>query len=238
LRFPEGLEEARLLILARIVFGVLHPTPTQAAYNFCTIALLNPYVAPGVTARGAPEAVGRFAGGLRVRPPRVARGAVVAAGLLLPPRGARARGAAFAAPPRGARPRGAGFGAGFPLEVLLYSSFDDPLFADSSFDERLFALASPLEFDALWRFGINIQECRDNFPRTRHIKMNRGVLVEALAIGVMTALVLMAARRVTTVASDANALLVGFVIGVLIHLACEFTGINAWYCRHGSACSA
>lgn len=27
-----------------------------------------------------------------------------------------------------------------------------------------------------------------------------------------------------------------FVTGVLIHLICEVTGINGWYCRKGNAC--
>lgn len=27
-----------------------------------------------------------------------------------------------------------------------------------------------------------------------------------------------------------------FVTGVLIHLFCEYTGINKWYCKNGFAC--
>ena len=27
-----------------------------------------------------------------------------------------------------------------------------------------------------------------------------------------------------------------FFTGVLIHLACEFTGLNKWYCKKGNAC--
>jgi hypothetical protein len=27
-----------------------------------------------------------------------------------------------------------------------------------------------------------------------------------------------------------------FIIGVIIHLFCEFTGINKWYCKNGNAC--
>ncbi len=27
-----------------------------------------------------------------------------------------------------------------------------------------------------------------------------------------------------------------FLTGVLIHLACEYSGINKWYCRNGVAC--
>jgi len=27
-----------------------------------------------------------------------------------------------------------------------------------------------------------------------------------------------------------------FLSGVFIHLICEFTGINKWYCKNGNAC--
>lgn len=28
-----------------------------------------------------------------------------------------------------------------------------------------------------------------------------------------------------------------FLTGVIVHLLCEITGINKWYCKHGNACS-
>ena len=28
-----------------------------------------------------------------------------------------------------------------------------------------------------------------------------------------------------------------FFTGFLIHIICEFTGINGWYCKNGNACS-
>jgi hypothetical protein len=30
--------------------------------------------------------------------------------------------------------------------------------------------------------------------------------------------------------------LVFFITGVLIHIICEYTRINKWYCKHGNAC--
>tara|TARA_A100001015_G_C14332974_1_gene460062 strand:- start:47 stop:229 length:183 start_codon:yes stop_codon:yes gene_type:complete len=27
-----------------------------------------------------------------------------------------------------------------------------------------------------------------------------------------------------------------FILGASIHLFCEFTGINRWYCKNGNAC--
>ena len=29
-----------------------------------------------------------------------------------------------------------------------------------------------------------------------------------------------------------------FLIGVTVHLVCEFTGINQWYCKNGNACKS
>ena len=28
-----------------------------------------------------------------------------------------------------------------------------------------------------------------------------------------------------------------FLLGVLVHLICEWSGVNRWYCRNGHACS-
>lgn len=29
-----------------------------------------------------------------------------------------------------------------------------------------------------------------------------------------------------------------FLIGVSVHLICEFSGINQWYCKNGNACKS
>lgn len=28
-----------------------------------------------------------------------------------------------------------------------------------------------------------------------------------------------------------------FIIGILVHLLCEFSGVNKWYCVNGNACN-
>ncbi len=66
--------------------------------------------------------------------------------------------------------------------------------------------------------------------------MHSKLLVEALAVGAMTALALAIARLITPITTIREALIVGFVIGFLFHLGCQVSGINAWYCKHGAAC--
>jgi hypothetical protein len=68
--------------------------------------------------------------------------------------------------------------------------------------------------------------------------MHSNLLIEALAVGAMTALALCIARLVTPISTIREALIVGFVIGVVFHLGCQVSGINAWYCKHGAACSS
>ena len=68
--------------------------------------------------------------------------------------------------------------------------------------------------------------------------MHSNVLIEALAVGAMTAVALAIARIITPINTTTKALLVGFVIGVLFHYTCQISGINAWYCKHGAACSS
>jgi hypothetical protein len=62
------------------------------------------------------------------------------------------------------------------------------------------------------------------------------LFVEAISVGVLLAPVLLAAWYAVNPSSPWSILLMGFVIGVLFHLACEVTGVNLWYCRHGHAC--
>lgn len=59
------------------------------------------------------------------------------------------------------------------------------------------------------------------------MKLHRDLLLEALAVGIMLSIVwgwvpMMPFKTVIT--------------GMLVHIICEFTGINKWYCRNGFAC--
>ena len=58
-------------------------------------------------------------------------------------------------------------------------------------------------------------------------KMNCQVLIEATVVGALLQL-----TRFTFLNQVSL-----FVVGFLFHVICELTGINTWYCKHGSACS-
>tara|TARA_B100000963_G_C22631799_1_gene675288 strand:- start:321 stop:545 length:225 start_codon:yes stop_codon:yes gene_type:complete len=72
--------------------------------------------------------------------------------------------------------------------------------------------------------------------------MNLPVLMtEALAIGVLTVVLGYLVVYVMNVAKpvkgrQAQMALGFFVLGATIHLFCEFTGVNRWYCKNGHAC--
>ena len=53
--------------------------------------------------------------------------------------------------------------------------------------------------------------------------MNGKLLIEAFVVGVLSSLL---SRYIPG----------AFLLGFLLHLICELTGINNWYCRNGNAC--
>jgi hypothetical protein len=65
------------------------------------------------------------------------------------------------------------------------------------------------------------------------------VLKEAFVVGLMTVAVGSLVGKMLQVNSPTarKTLKWLFITGVLIHILCEVSGINTWYCRHGSACS-
>lgn len=62
------------------------------------------------------------------------------------------------------------------------------------------------------------------------------LLIEAISVGAMLAPVLLAVWMVIKPTTPQAILLMGFVIGLLFHLVCEWVGINRWYCKYGHAC--
>ena len=77
--------------------------------------------------------------------------------------------------------------------------------------------------------------------------MNTGLFVEAIAVGILLIplgyLVLYGSvelskryKSVDRMDKNIKMSLGFFLLGVLTHLFCEFTGINKWYCKKGIAC--
>ncbi len=60
---------------------------------------------------------------------------------------------------------------------------------------------------------------------------------EAVVVGAVLAVALLAASHVVRLTDPWTVLAVGFVLGAGLHLAFEAAGANAWYCRYGAACS-
>ena len=68
------------------------------------------------------------------------------------------------------------------------------------------------------------------------------VLFEALIVGIALTIVGMVLHKGTAHfykhdMNDSNILAIHFFIaGALIHLLCEYSGVNKWYCSNGFAC--
>lgn len=73
------------------------------------------------------------------------------------------------------------------------------------------------------------------------------ILVEALFVGVLTVIIgLLVSYCIMYIVNPESAknfdhwwsiFASFFITGFLIHLLCEFTGINHWYCVNGIACN-
>jgi len=73
--------------------------------------------------------------------------------------------------------------------------------------------------------------------------MNIAVLIEALFVGIIVVVIGVIGHIVTLKLyghHDLNDMYMFaghlFMIGVAVHLICEFVGINKWYCNNGTAC--
>lgn len=72
-------------------------------------------------------------------------------------------------------------------------------------------------------------------------------IVEAIVVGLMTMILGTILSVLSMYVSQRNfsigevnfwtsLLVVNFILGFLIHVICEWTGINKWYCSKGFAC--
>lgn len=67
------------------------------------------------------------------------------------------------------------------------------------------------------------------------------LLYEAISVGILVIimgyLIIYLMKEMKLNMSRDNQMTLGFFsLGVSIHLLCEFTGINKWYCKNGNAC--
>jgi hypothetical protein len=67
--------------------------------------------------------------------------------------------------------------------------------------------------------------------------MTNSVYIEALAVGILTAVFGTLLSRIIPYSSPPFILLSYFIVGFLIHLFCQITRINKWYCTNGNACN-
>lgn len=64
------------------------------------------------------------------------------------------------------------------------------------------------------------------------------VFIEATVVGAMLAPALAWAMHQFQPQTTTAIVIIGFILGFLFHLLCEFFGINKMYCRHGAACQS
>lgn len=62
------------------------------------------------------------------------------------------------------------------------------------------------------------------------------LLIEATAVGLSLATFVWVIR-LTDFKNCNNEFMFMFLVGVLMHLLFEFSGINKWYCKNGVACN-
>lgn len=77
--------------------------------------------------------------------------------------------------------------------------------------------------------------------------MNAKLALEAVTVGILTAVIGILIIGIICYFVDINifsnsktisATLLGlFLTGLVIHLGCELTGVNKWYCQNGNACT-
>lgn len=58
--------------------------------------------------------------------------------------------------------------------------------------------------------------------------MSTKLFIEAVVVGGMT----LGMSKLIDLSNDKNV----FMMGVIIHLLCEYSGLNEYYCKHGNAC--
>ena len=66
------------------------------------------------------------------------------------------------------------------------------------------------------------------------------LVYETVSIGVLVVIighfVMKAVSQIPMVEDKMKPFVSLFITGALVHLVCEFSGVNRWYCKNGNAC--
>ena len=69
-------------------------------------------------------------------------------------------------------------------------------------------------------------------------------IIEVLVVAILTSIIgvivsnMMMGQRAVDFQHWDSVAMSYFITGALIHIICEYTKINKWYCKHGNACVA
>ena len=69
--------------------------------------------------------------------------------------------------------------------------------------------------------------------------LNIQLIKEAIVVGIATVIVgylVYKSTKKLDINQKVKNLLNLFITGLVIHLVCEYSGINKWYCKNGNAC--
>jgi len=114
-------------------------------------------------------------------------------------------------------------------QMIFFNISKNSAVDTSNFNSILYAGASVVAITTLYNLAI----------KNKHLNK---LLIEALAVGVMTLVVgkvstILVAEvfRMSGISTPYGTEIVLITTGVLIHLMCEFSGINKWYITNGVA---
>lgn len=68
------------------------------------------------------------------------------------------------------------------------------------------------------------------------MEYSTSLAIEALVVGALLAAALVIGTRAFPPTTTRRTVVLGFVLGIVVHLAFEITKANQWYCAHGAAC--
>ena len=62
------------------------------------------------------------------------------------------------------------------------------------------------------------------------------LIIEAVIVGLSNAFIWTVVSNIYNYNKTTDLLVSVFITGILLHIICEYSGINRWYCKNGNAC--